>query len=585
VWGGNTFGTERLTLQSTTGSGQILVDVLTLKAGNVGIGTTSPAVKLDVVGAISSTTDATLSGLTVGKGAGAIASNTALGSGALNANTTGVNNTASGLSALQNNTTGSQNTASGRNALQNNTTGTSNTAHGLSALQNNTTGGSNTASGVSALFSNTTGAQNTANGQGALQANTTASNNTAVGYQAGYSNTTGTNNTASGQSALYSNTTGNNNTASGYQALLSNTTGYNNTASGRGALTSNTTGNSNAAHGLAALRDNTTGVNNTASGVAALQLNTTGNSNTAVGYQASYSGTTGAQNTTLGYTAGYSNIANNNTFIGERSGYNNTTGAQNTFLGQYSGYGATSGIFNTFIGDASGSAITTGSKNTILGGYSGNQGGLDIRTASNYIVLSDGDGNPRAYWNGANATFGGGLAVTGNLYTTANVAGTTATFVNNNAATTGVRFYHATDLNGTGNPFITCDAGASVLRAAIRSNGGLANYSANNVNLSDKREKINFAPAKDYLPIICAIPVQTFNYIDQNHEDDPGLTLGVVAQDVKAVAPEMVMESNWGTKEEPKMRLSVYQTDLQYALMKCIQELNAKFDAYVLTHP
>jgi len=63
------------------------------------------------------------------------------------------------------------------------------------------------------------------------------------------------------------------------------------------------------------------------------------------------------------------------------------------------------------------------------------------------------------------------------------------------------------------------------------------------------------------------------------------LTLGVVAQDVQAVAPEMVMESNWGTQEEPKMRLSIYQTDLQYALMKAIQELKAEFDAYKATHP
>ena len=110
---------------------------------------------------------------------------------------------------------------------------------------------------------------------------------------------------------------------------------------------------------------------------------------------------------------------------------------------------------------------------------------------------------------------------------------------------------------------------------SVRSNGGIANYSANDVNLSDRREKTNFAPAKSYLDTICAIPVQTFNYIDQNMEEDPGLTLGVVAQDVQAVAPELVMESNWGTEEEPKMRLSIYQTDLQYALMKCIQEQQA----------
>jgi hypothetical protein len=128
--------------------------------------------------------------------------------------------------------------------------------------------------------------------------------------------------------------------------------------------------------------------------------------------------------------------------------------------------------------------------------------------------------------------------------------------------------------NNTVSQFITCnDTGAT--RAVIRANGGLANFSANNVNLSDRREKTNFTPATSYLDKICAIPVQTFNYIDQNMEEDGGLTLGVVAQDVQDVAPEMVMESNWGTEEEPKMRLSIYQTDLQYALMKCIQEQQA----------
>jgi hypothetical protein len=144
--------------------------------------------------------------------------------------------------------------------------------------------------------------------------------------------------------------------------------------------------------------------------------------------------------------------------------------------------------------------------------------------------------------------------------------------------------YTAAAPNGTLSWFLTCDD-TSALRFQVRSNGGLANYSGNDVNLSDRREKTNFAPAKSYLETICAIPVQTFNYIDQNNEEDPGLTLGVVAQDVQAVAPELVMESNWGTKDEPKMRLSIYQTDLQYALMKALQELKAEFDAYKASHP
>ena len=132
--------------------------------------------------------------------------------------------------------------------------------------------------------------------------------------------------------------------------------------------------------------------------------------------------------------------------------------------------------------------------------------------------------------------------------------------------------------NNTTARFLYCGDNASE-RMSVRSNGGIANFSANNVNLSDRREKTNFAPAGEWLSKICAIPVQTFNYIDQNMEEDPGETLGVVAQDVQDVAPELVMESNWGTEEEPKMRLSIYQTDLQYALMKCIQELKAELDA------
>jgi hypothetical protein len=135
------------------------------------------------------------------------------------------------------------------------------------------------------------------------------------------------------------------------------------------------------------------------------------------------------------------------------------------------------------------------------------------------------------------------------------------------------------DPNNTTNYFMANRGAGSTDRCTIRSNGGIANYSANNVNLSDRREKTNFAPAGDYLDKICAIPVQTFNYNDQNLEEDDGLTLGVVAQDVQAVCPEMVMESNWAGEDEPeKLRLSVYQTDLQYALMKSIQELKAIVD-------
>jgi hypothetical protein len=158
-----------------------------------------------------------------------------------------------------------------------------------------------------------------------------------------------------------------------------------------------------------------------------------------------------------------------------------------------------------------------------------------------------------------------------------NAPGNYATEVSNTSTTPYGLYisYSAAAPNSSIAEFLYCSDTAGQ-KMAVRSNGGIANYSASNVNLSDRREKTNFAPAGDYLSKICAIPVQTFNYIDQNMEDDGGLTLGVVAQDVQAVAPELVMESNWaGKDEEPKMRLGIYQTDLQYALMKCIQEQQA----------
>ena len=69
----------------------------------------------------------------------------------------------------------------------------------------------------------------------------------------------------------------------------------------------------------------------------------------------------------------------------------------------------TTGNRNQFFGYEAGSQITSGASNTILGAYRGNDGGLDIRTASNYIVLSDGDANPRLYIDGSNNVFAPGV--------------------------------------------------------------------------------------------------------------------------------------------------------------------------------
>ena len=139
------------------------------------------------------------------------------------------------------------------------------------------------------------------------------------------------------------------------------------------------------------------------------------------------------------------------------------------------------------------------------------------------------------------------------IFTVFNTAGggNAYNFYNTNATNNGYRFY-------------------------VKVDGGIANYQANNLNLSDIRKKTDIQPAGSYLDKICAIPVKTFLYKDQS---DTARNLGVIAQDVDAVAPELVDRDGFGeTPEGESPYLSIYQTDLQYALMKCIQELKAQND-------
>jgi len=175
-------------------------------------------------------------------------------------------------------------------------------------------------------------------------------------------------------------------------------------------------GSRNVALGDIALDDATmTGGFNTAIGNGSMSNNTTGVSNSALGDYSLVTNTTGSYNVALGASALLSNTtAGYNTAVGYQAGFSNTTSQLNTFLGYQAGYSNTSGTgYNTFVGQGSGDAVTTGSKNVILGSYSGNEGGLDIRTSSNYVVLADGDGNPRLYFNGQSLYSIGVYNVTG----------------------------------------------------------------------------------------------------------------------------------------------------------------------------
>ena len=171
--------------------------------------------------------DLTVYGITIGRGGGSVATNTALGYQALNngSGTQNDQNTAIGYRSLYSNTLGQYNTALGYFSLYNNLIGASNTGIGYYSLYTNT-GSDNTGTGYRALYLNSSGANNTAFGRGALDQNSTGSNNTAIGMAAGYG--TGTN----------YNTTGSNNIFIGYQSVGVSSTASNRTFIGNSSTTS-----------------------------------------------------------------------------------------------------------------------------------------------------------------------------------------------------------------------------------------------------------------------------------------------------------------------------------------------------------
>ena len=163
-----------------------------------------------------------------------------------------------------------------------------------------------------------------------------------------------------------------------------------------GGLSVNTTGTGNFAIGNLALAVNTTGFKNIAIGTNTLKVNVDGFSNIAIGFDSQQARTTARQNVS----------------IGDSTLRLNASGLFNTAVGG-SALGTTTGSTNTCVGYLSGFLITTGSNNVILGNFQGNSAALDIRTATTgYVVLSNGNGDVAAYWDGVNGTFLGTITAT-----------------------------------------------------------------------------------------------------------------------------------------------------------------------------
>jgi len=337
--GNVTIGDNSLT-SVTTGDGNIGLGneanpAITTASKTIAIGTNSVASSNGAIAIGSNLTSSEAHGAALDAAQARVINSIAIGNNATSGANSGggQNSIAIGNQAKANSTSDSGTSGIAIGAYSN--AGDHSVALGTSALNSNTTGSDNIAVGTSALKSNTTGPGNIAIGENTLYSNTRGDDNIAIGRNALYQSDTGGGNIAIGYQAMYhQNDINYGNTAVGYQAMVgtNSASNYHNTAIGYRALSR--AGNSaesagqNTAVGSGALENNVTGFANTAIGSDALNTVRQGDYNTGLGNYAC-ANVTGSHKTCIGASSGpasgsdWASDDKERIFIGSRSKFNN----------------------------------------------------------------------------------------------------------------------------------------------------------------------------------------------------------------------------------------------------------------------
>ena len=179
-------------------------------------------------------------------------------------------------------------------------------------------------------------------------------------------------------------------------------------------------------------------------------------------------------------------------------------------------------------------------------------------------MLSDGAGNPRGVFdNSGNFVVGGtsGSSWLGsnalNLASKSTIAGGQCLSLWN-ATDSGTRYF----------AYFGSTSSAFSGVGSITYNGSLTLYNAT----SDQRLKENIVDAGSGLEKLANIKIRAFDWIESKQHTD----FGVIAQEINPVAPELVSVGEDNTDGTIKTPWQVDTSVLVPAMIKAIQELNAK---------
>ena len=451
------------------------------------------------------------------------------------------------------------------------------------------------------------------------------SDNTFIGTEAGLSNTTGADNTFVGEEAGEDNTTGSDNTFIGENAGANNTTGDDNTCVGLSCLSLNQTGRGNVALGFEAGFEVENSGNNTAVGYRAGTGIEIGECNTMLGGYTSGWTEQSSYNTMVGFIAGHNNdrgagtTATANTYLGFAAGMTNRDGANNVVIGAYADFSdidettATTSCnnYSNFRGTppsaSSGSTnvsrvVGVGASLRITGADAVGIGADGVVTGAQCIAMG---AEAQCTHAGAAAigyqaaSHGNNIIVIGN--------GTTASLDPNQDGTTalGSAAYRYSSVHAQSaevqaaagsdaNVFLRADnaaanddqwrvqaasdGGFSIASfatgtyAAILSltNGGDMTVAGNITMNSDRRLKVDISPLADALAMVLQLQGKLFRWHPKLMRGDD-LQVGMIAQEVAEVLPELVKEAN-GV-------LNVNYVGLVPVLVNAVGELNGQVEA------
>jgi len=369
-----------------------------------------------------------------------------------------------------------------------------------------------------------------------------------------------------GHEAGKSITTGTRNMFLGYQAGILNSTGYRNIFIGELSGSANTVGYDNVFLGYNAGMSNTgttysdQGSKNVYIGVNSGKLSTLGVGNTFVGANSGTSMISGVRNTFIGNAAGASTNASDNTFLGYNAGTGNSTGESNTCVGYSAGGGLTSGSYNTVIGHNAGSGMLYASYNILIG----LQSGRILRGQNNTVV-----GNYAGYSmsnSSGNVLIGNraGYSETGNDKLYIENSNSTTPLIGGNFATNRV------GINRMPTTY-TLEVGGT-----IWANG--SSISAGATTWSDARYKTDIRPFENALSTLLQLRGVTYNW---KYDEFPGLVfsdgeqIGLIAQEVEKILPQLVTTSPDGYKSLSYEKLSVVLLEGMKEQQKQIEELKA----------